>query len=135
MTPVDKSPEPVDKSPEPVDKSPEPVEGPTDPEDVKIITLARSALARTRSRQGGCLRDTDGRTYAGTSVELDHLKLSAIQVVVAMAVSSGAQGVEAVALAGSDDPTGDDVRAIGDLAGGPAAVRIWLTDEQGNVRG
>lgn len=119
----------------PVDKSPEPVEGPTDPEDVKIITLARSALARTRARQGGCLRDTDGRTYAGTSVELDHLKLSAIQVVVAMAVSSGAQGVEAVALAGSDDPTVDDVRAIGDLAGGPAAVRIWLTDEQGNVRG
>lgn len=108
---------------------------PTDPEDIKIITLARSALARTRAAQGACLRDTDGRTYAGTSVELEHLKLSAIQVVVAMAVSSGAQGVEAVALAGPENPSKDDAQAIGDLARGPAAVRIWLTDEQGNVRG
>lgn len=108
---------------------------PTDPEDIKIITLARSALARTGAAQGACLRDTDGRTYAGTSVNLDHLKLSAIQVVVAMAVSSGAQGVEAVALAGRDDPSKDDAQALGDLVRGPAAVRIWLTDERGNVRG
>lgn len=119
----------------PAEPTPEPVEGPTDPEDVKIITLARSALVRTGARQGACLRDTDGRTYAGTSVDLEHLKLSAIQVVVAMAVSSGARGVEAVALAGSENPTNDDALVVGDLAGGTAEVRIWLTDEQGNVRG
>lgn len=119
----------------PAEPTPEPVEGPTDAEDVKIITLARSALVRTGARQGACLRDTDGRTYAGTSVDLEHLKLSAIQVVVAMAVSSGARGVEAVALAGSENPTNDDAVAVGDLAGGTAEVRIWLTDEQGNVRG
>ena len=41
---------------------------PTDPEDLKIITLARSARARTRPPQGACVRDTDGRTYAATSV-------------------------------------------------------------------
>jgi len=97
--------------------------------------LARSALVRTRARQGACLRDTDGRTYAGTSVDLDHLKLSAIQVVIAMAVSSGARGVEAVALASTENPSKDDAQAVGDLAGGPAAIRIWLTDEQGNIRG
>lgn len=119
----------------PAEPTPEPVEGPTDPEDVKIITLARSARVRTGARQGACLRDTDGRTYAGTSVDLEHLKLSAIQVVVAMAVSSGARGVEAVALAGSENPTNDDALVVGDLAGGTAEVRIWLTDEQGNVRG
>lgn len=119
----------------PAEPTPEPVEGPTDPEEVKIITLARSALVRTGARQGACLRDTDGRTYAGTSVDLEHLKLSAIQVVVAMAVSSGARGVEAVALAGSENPTNDDALVVGDLAGGTAEVRIWLTDEQGNVRG
>ena len=38
---------------------------PDDPEDRKIITLARSALARTGAGQGACVRDTDGRTYAG----------------------------------------------------------------------
>ena len=50
-------------------------ESPTDPEDVKILTLARAALARTGARQGACVRDTDGRTYAGTSVDLPHLRL------------------------------------------------------------
>ena len=66
------------------------VEGPTDPEDLKIISLARSARARTAARQGACVRDTDGRTYAATSVQLAHLDLSALTVAVAMAVSSGA---------------------------------------------
>lgn len=113
---------------------------PTDPEDVKIITLARAALARTSADQGACLRDTDGRTYAAATVQLEHLQLSAIQVAVAMAVSSGAQGVEAVAVAGGEEPSADDVHAIGDLAASTAeseagGVRIWRTDADGVVRG
>ena len=73
---------------------------PEDPEDLKLITLARAALARTGAQQGACVRDTDGRAYAAASVHLEHLKLSAIAVAVAMAVSSGAGGLEAVALVG-----------------------------------
>lgn len=73
---------------------------PGDPEDAKIIGLAAQARARTQAVQGACLRDTDGRTYAGSSIALTHLTLSAVQVVVAMAVSSGAEGDEAVAVAG-----------------------------------
>ncbi|WP_168207452.1 cytidine deaminase [Microlunatus elymi] len=113
---------------------PEPLERPSEPEDLKIITLARSALARSanaQSGQGACLRDTDGRTYAGTRVDLDHLKLSAIQVVVAMAVSSGALGVEAVAVAGTG-PSEDDLALIADLPG--EQVTVWLTDGQGTVQ-
>ena len=64
----------------------------TDPEDVKIINLARASLARSRAREAACVRDTDGRTYAGASVDLPHLRLSAIAVAIAMAVSSGAPG-------------------------------------------
>lgn len=104
---------------------------PTDPEDRKIITLARSALARTGTAQGACLRDTDGRTYAGTAVDLDHLRLTATQVVVAMAVSSGAQGIEAVAVAGVE-PSDDDLGVIGDLPGDD--VVVWTTDAQGTVQ-
>ena len=78
---------------------------PTDPEDLKIITLARSALARTAARQGACVRDTDGRTYAGDQRRSSpHLELSAIAVAVAMAVSSGAAGLEAAAVAGDRRP-------------------------------
>ena len=73
---------------------------PEDPEDLKLITLARATLARTGADQGACVRDTDGRAYAAASVHLEHLRLSAIAVAVAMAVSSGAGGIEAVALVG-----------------------------------
>ena len=71
---------------------------PDDPEDVKIITLARASRARTAAAEGACVRDTDGRTYAAAAVDLAHLKLSAVAVAVAMAVSSGAQALEAVAV-------------------------------------
>ena len=76
------------------------VSDPTDPEDRKIITLARAARARTQAAQGAAVRDTDGRTYAATSIALPTLQLSATQLAVAMAVSSGAPGLEAVAVVG-----------------------------------
>jgi hypothetical protein len=101
-------------------------------EDVKIINLARSALTRTSARQGACVRDTDGRSYAGASVALEHLKLSAIQVAVAMAVSSGAPGVEAVALAGEDGPTEDDLALLREFPG--TDVVVWHVDVRGAVR-
>ena len=112
------------------------VEVPSDPEDIKIITLARSALARTGAPQGACVRDTDGRTYAATSVALAHLTLSAVAVAVATAVSSGAEGLEAVALASADDPDpyalDADLDVVRDLAG--ADVALWVTDPRGVVR-
>jgi hypothetical protein len=105
---------------------------PSDPEDVKIITLARSALARSSARQGACVRDTDGRTYAASSVELPHLRLSAVAVAIAMAVSSGTEGLEAVALAGAGpDPV--DLDIVRDLPG--AGVVLWHVDQRGHVRG
>ena len=106
---------------------------PTDPEDRKILTLARAALARTGARQGACLRDSDGRTYAGTSVDLPHLRLSAVAVVVAMAVSSGAQALEAVALCSAEDPDDGDLAVAGDLPG--QGVVLWHADPRGQLRG
>ncbi len=89
----------------------------SDPEDVKLATLARSAQARTRAVQGAAVRDTDGRTYVAATVELASLRLSALQVAVAMAVSSGALGLEAAVVVGGPDDEG--ARAVHDLA--PAA--------------
>ncbi|HKC27249.1 MAG TPA: cytidine deaminase [Jatrophihabitans sp.] len=80
-----------------------------DPEDQKLITLARSARARTGAAQGAAVRDGDGRTYVAATVDLPSLQLSALQVAVAMAVSSGAPGLEAAAVLGADptDPVGE----------------------------
>ena len=49
-----------------------------DPEDQKLITLARATLARNGSSQGASVRDNDGRVYAAARVELEHLTLSAV---------------------------------------------------------
>jgi hypothetical protein len=115
-----------------VDPSAAPVAEPSDPEDRKIITLARSARARTQADQGACVRDTDGRTYAATSVRLDHLSLSAVAVAVAMAVSSGAAGLEAASVSADHEPSADDLAVVGDLPG--TGVVVWWTDARGTVQ-
>jgi hypothetical protein len=97
---------------------------PSDPEDLKLITLARAALGRTGAHQGAAVRDTDGRAYAAASIDLEHLKLSGIGVAVAMAVSSGAVGLEAVALVGDVEPSDADLNIVADLAG-HSTVIIW----------
>jgi cytidine deaminase len=78
-----------------------------DPEDAKIVLLARSARARIGAFEGAAVRDTDGRTYAAATVDLESLQLTALQAAVAAAVSSGAPGLEAAAVvtdAGAVDP-------------------------------
>jgi hypothetical protein len=97
-----------------------------DAEDAKIVTLARAARARTRAEEGAAVRDTDGRTYVGTTVALPSLRLSALQAAVAAAVGSGARGLEAAALvtaaAEADEP---GRAAVADLT--PDAPIILVT--------
>ncbi len=80
-----------------------------DPEDAKIVTLARSARGRTGAAEGAAVRDTDGRTYAACTVDLASLTLTALQAAVAAAVAAGAPGLEAAAVVGVD--------VSGDMAG------------------
>ena len=61
-------------------------------EDQKLVTLARATMARTRAAEGAAVRDLDGRTYAGASVDLPSLSLTALEVCVAMAVTERALG-------------------------------------------
>lgn len=91
-----------------------------DPEDAKLVTLARSARARTSSAQGAAVRDADGRTYVASTVDLPSLRLSALQLAVAMAVSSGAQGLQAAVVLGDDASDAAGTGALGDVA--PDAV-------------
>jgi hypothetical protein len=85
-------------------------------EDAKLVTLARSVRARTRAAQGAAVRDTDGRTYVASSVALASLQLSALQVAVAMAVSSGALGLEAAVVLGGDGADEAGRAAVRELA-------------------
>jgi hypothetical protein len=89
------------------------------PEDQKIITLARSTRARVAASEGAAVRDETGRTYTAAAVALPSLRLSALRLAVAMAVSSGAEKLEAAALVSDADPDPGDLAAVRDL--GPDA--------------
>jgi hypothetical protein len=89
------------------------------PEDQKIITLARSTRARVAASEGAAVRDETGRTYTAATVALPSLRLSALRLAVAMAVSSGAERLEAAALISESDPDPGDLAAVRDL--GPDA--------------
>lgn len=101
----------------------------TDPEDSKLVTLARSTRARTRAAEGAAVRDLDGRTYAAATVAMPSLQLSAVQVAVAMAVTSGARGLEAVVVLGEAPDVADaDLDAVRDLAGTGVPVHVTAAD-------
>ncbi|MCE7011635.1 cytidine deaminase [Kibdelosporangium philippinense] len=87
-----------------------------DPEDSKIITLARSARARTGAAEGAAVRDTMGRTYSACTVALPSLKLTALQAAVAAAVASGADGLEAAAVVtDADSVDAESLAAVHDM--------------------
>ncbi|MGY1631179.1 cytidine deaminase [Geodermatophilus sp. SYSU D01186] len=102
------------------------------PEDAKLVTLARSARGRTGAPEGAAVRDTDGRTYVAASVALPSLALSALQAAVAAAVSSGVEGLEAAAIVSRADAVEEaGLAAVRDLT--PSAP-VFLAGPDGAVR-
>ncbi|MCX6408739.1 MAG: cytidine deaminase [Propionibacteriales bacterium] len=98
------------------------------PEDAKLATLARATRARTQAPAGAAVRDLDGRTYAAADVALASLTVGALDLAVAMAVSSGARGLEAALVVADALP---DVGAVRDLAG--TGVPVFRADASGTV--
>ena len=87
------------------------------PEDHKLVVLAKATRARTGAAEGAALRDLDGRTYAAATVSLPSLRVSAVGVAVSMALSSGAQGAEAVVVLSTDELKPDDLDIVRQFAG------------------
>jgi hypothetical protein len=103
-----------------------------DPEDAKLITLARSARGRTGAAEGAAVRDTDGRTYLAATVTLPSLQLSALQAAVAAAVSSGVAGLEAAAVVSAAESVEErGLTAVHDLT--PSAP-VLLAGPDGALR-
>jgi len=100
-------------------------------EDQKLVTLARATRVRAGAAEGAAVRDLDGRTYAGATVTLPSLQVSAVGVCVAMAVASGSQGLDAVVLL-TDGQLSDADRAVIAEFGGDA-VAVLVGDTRGNI--
>jgi hypothetical protein len=103
----------------------------TDPEDAKLLVLARAHRARAGSRSGAAVRDTDGRTYSAADVDLPSLRLSAVQLAVAVAATSGVASLEAVVVVGAEDVTAADLAVVRDFAG--HGVPIFVTGTNGDL--
>lgn len=104
-----------------------------DPDDAKLVTLSKATRARNGAAEGAAVRDLDGRTYTASTVELSTLQLSALSLAVAMAVSSGARGLEAAAVVtATDDVRADDVAVVRELAG--TGVQVIRADVAGAVQ-
>lgn len=100
-------------------------------EDAKLITLARAARARGGAAEGAAVRDGDGRTYAGTSVNLPSLSLTALQFAVAAAVNGGADEIEAaVVVSEASTLDGSGVAAVRDIT---ARAPIHLAAPNGDI--
>jgi cytidine deaminase len=113
-----------------------------DPEDGKLVTLARGARLRahaphTSVAEGAAVRDTDGRTYAAATVENadPSLTTTALRAAVAAAASSGARSFEAAVVVSEQDLRDADVAVLREfgtgvpvlLAGPDAVVRATTT--------
>jgi cytidine deaminase len=103
----------------------------SDPEDLKLVTLARSARARSGAREGAAVRDDIGRTYAASTVDLPSLHLTALQAAVAAALSSGSDRLEAVAVVGETGALSDaDTALLSDVA----VTTVLLAGPDGTLR-
>ncbi len=101
-----------------------------DAEDQKLITLARAARGRIGASTGAAVRDETGRSYTGADVTVGQLHLTGLQLAVAVAVASGARGLEGAAVVGGSDV---DLAAVREVGG--TGVLVWLADGGGNITG
>jgi hypothetical protein len=102
-------------------------------EDAKLVLLARSARARVGAVEGAAVRDQDGRTYAGASVSLPSLTVTALQLAVASAAAAGASKLEGAAVVTEASTVdGAGLAAVRDLS---AEAPVHLAAPDGTVLG
>jgi cytidine deaminase len=109
-----------------------------DSEDSKLVTLARATRQRahaphTTLAEGAAVRDADGRTYAGATVENQDpaLTTSALRAAVAAAASSGARTFEAAAVVTAGLVSSADLAVLREFGVG---TPVLLADPDGNLR-
>jgi hypothetical protein len=70
------------------------------PEDQKLLTLAKATMARSNSNSAAALRDTTGRTYVAIPVKSGAFEVDALLAVLTVAKASQISGIEAIVISG-----------------------------------
>lgn len=102
-----------------------------DPQDAKLVTLARASMARIGAKQGAAVRDTEGRSYAAGPVSLPSLQIGALELAVAQAAAAGATGLEAAAVVNVVEDAIVHLTVVRDLGG--EGLPVFVANAQGEV--
>ena len=98
-------------------------------EDQKLLTLASAGKQRHGVKQCAALRDGTGRTHVGNCVNQRTIPLDALQVALSMALSSGAEKIEAAVVVG-ENPSAIALENIREISPDTA---IWFVDSDGSA--
>ena len=95
------------------------------PENLKLLTLAKATIARSNSLSAAALRDNTGRTYVAIPVKSGSFALDSLLAVLTVAKASQISGIEAIVIAG-EKPAAESIEIIRSEA--PSA-QIFLVSE------
>ena len=100
-------------------------------EDQTLLTLASASMQRNNATQSAALRDGTGRTYVGNAITLVSLELDALQVALAIALSSGAAVIEAAVVVGRS-PSGISLENVREIS---KNSMVWHVTADGSAHG
>ena len=95
------------------------------PEDLKLLTLAKATMARSNSISAAALRDNTGRTYVAVPVKSGDFEIDSLLAVLVVANASGISGIEAIVLAGQAAPAS----SIAIICAEDAAVKLFAVTD------
>jgi hypothetical protein len=95
------------------------------PEDLKLLTLAKATMTRSNSKSAAALRDNTGRTYVAISVKSGDFEVDSLIAVLVVAKASSINGIEAVVVCG-DEPT---LSSISIIKSEDSGAKIYLAGE------
>ena len=82
------------------------------PEDDKLVILAKNTLARSAAASAAALRDSTGLTYVAISVKSPGLSLDAFEAVLTVALASGITGIESVIAVGEKPSNIEAIKGV-----------------------
>ena len=98
------------------------------PEDLKLVTLAKNTLARSGALQAAGLRDNTGRTYVAINIASPELTLDACEAVLTVALASGIIGIECVVYAGAESARIQVIKAF------DTSATVFFISPEGQAR-
>jgi hypothetical protein len=100
----------------------------SNPEDLKLLTLAKATMARSNSKSAAALRDNTGRTYVAIPVKSGDFEVDSLIAVLVVAKASSISGIEAIVVCGRE-PAPSSVSVIKSEDSGAKLYLVSEADE------